>query len=56
MNNVRLSRLVGQHEFWLGLLVIALIVGLSGSTDEVFFLSPPATPFWAFWPAGCLWC
>nr|WP_318380093.1 ABC transporter permease [uncultured Enterobacter sp.] len=37
MNNVRLSRLVGQHEFWLGLLVIALIVGLSVSTDE--FLS-----------------
>lgn len=37
MNNVRLSRLVGHHEFWLGLLVIALAVGLSVSTDE--FLS-----------------
>lgn len=37
MNNFRLSRLVGHHEFWLGLLVIALAVGLSVSTDE--FLS-----------------
>ena len=36
MNN-RLSRLAGQHEFWLGLLVIALTVGLSVSTGE--FLS-----------------
>ncbi len=37
MNN-RLSRLVGQHEFWLGLLVVALAVGLSISTDEFFSL------------------
>lgn len=37
MNNPRLSRLAGQHEFWLGLLVVALAVGLSISTDE--FLS-----------------
>ncbi len=37
MNNFRLSRLIGHHEFWLGLLVIALAVGLSVSTDE--FLS-----------------
>lgn len=37
MNNPRFSRLAGQHEFWLGLLVVALAVGLSISTDE--FLS-----------------
>ena len=37
MNSLRLSRLIGQHEFWLGLLVVALAVGLSVSTDE--FLS-----------------
>ena len=37
MNNFHLSRLIGHHEFWLGLLVIALAVGLSVSTDE--FLS-----------------
>lgn len=37
MNN-RFSRLVGQHEFWLGLLVVALAVGLSVSTDEFFSL------------------
>lgn len=37
MNNFHLSRLIGHHEFWLGLLVIALAVGLSISTDE--FLS-----------------
>ena len=37
MNN-RLSRLIGQHEFWLGLLVVALAVGLSISTDEFFSL------------------
>lgn len=36
MNN-GIARLIGQHEFWLGLLVIALAVGLSVSTDE--FLS-----------------
>lgn len=36
MNNA-LSRLIGQHEFWLGLLVVALAVGLSIRTDE--FLS-----------------
>lgn len=37
MNSLRISRLIGQHEFWLGLLVVALAVGLSVSTDE--FLS-----------------
>ena len=37
MNKMHLSRLIGQHEFWLGLLVVALAVGLSISTDE--FLS-----------------
>lgn len=37
MNSLRLSRLIGQHEFWLVLLVVALAVGLSVSTDE--FLS-----------------
>lgn len=37
MNKMHLSRLIGQHEFWLGLLVVALAVGLSVSTDE--FLS-----------------
>lgn len=37
MNNFHLSRLIRHHEFWLGLLVIALAVGLSVSTDE--FLS-----------------
>lgn len=37
MNNNRLSRLAGHHEFWLGLLVIALAVGLCIKTDE--FLS-----------------
>ena len=37
MNN-RLSRLIGQHEFWLGLLVVVLAVGLSVSTDEFFSL------------------
>lgn len=36
MNN-GIARLIGQHEFWLGLLVVALAVGLSVSTDE--FLS-----------------
>ncbi|ROP63135.1 monosaccharide ABC transporter membrane protein (CUT2 family) [Enterobacter sp. BIGb0383] len=36
MNN-RIAHLVGQHEFWLGLLVVALAVGLSVSTEE--FLS-----------------
>ena len=34
MNKMHLSRLIGQHEFWLGLLVVALAVGLSDSTDE----------------------
>ena len=37
MNNP-LSRLIGQHEFWLGLLVIALAVGLSVRTDEFMSL------------------
>ncbi|MGK0598732.1 ABC transporter permease [Yokenella regensburgei] len=37
MNNARFSRLLGHHEFWLGLLVVALAVGLSAGTDE--FLS-----------------
>lgn len=37
MRNAALARLVGQHEFWLGLLVVALAIGLSSATDE--FLS-----------------
>ncbi|WP_058911431.1 ABC transporter permease [Entomohabitans teleogrylli] len=38
MNNSRLSRLIGQHEFWLGLLVVALAVGLTLRTDEFLTL------------------
>ncbi|AMO48940.1 Ribose ABC transporter, permease protein [Enterobacter sp. FY-07] len=37
MRNAALARLVGQHEFWLGLLVVVLAIGLSSATDE--FLS-----------------
>ncbi|MGY5957549.1 Autoinducer-2 ABC transporter permease protein LsrC [Kosakonia sp. BK9b] len=38
MRNAALARLVGQHEFWLGLLVIALAIGLSIGTDEFLTL------------------
>jgi simple sugar transport system permease protein len=33
-----LARLIGQHEFWLGVLVVALAVGLTIRTDEFFTL------------------
>jgi len=33
-----LARLIGQHEFWLGVLVVALAVGLTVRTDEFFTL------------------
>lgn len=33
-----LTRLIGQHEFWLGVLVVALAVGLTIRTDEFFTL------------------
>lgn len=33
-----LARLIGQHEFWLGMLVVALAVGLTIRTDEFFTL------------------
>ena len=35
MNNFHLSRLIGHHEFWLGLLVIALASALTSSCHSV---------------------
>ena len=35
MNSLHFSRLLGQHEFWLGLLVVALAVGLSLSLIHI---------------------
>ncbi|HDI3337539.1 TPA: ABC transporter permease [Klebsiella pneumoniae] len=34
MNNSKLSRLAGYHEFWLGIMVLVLIAGLSFRTGE----------------------
>ena len=36
--NSRLSRLLGQHEFWLGLLIVALAIGLGLNTNEFLTL------------------
>ncbi|EMH4162481.1 ABC transporter permease [Pluralibacter gergoviae] len=36
--NSAFSRLLGQHEFWLGLLIVALAVGLGINTDEFLTL------------------
>ena len=38
MDNKNLSKLISQHEFWLGLLVLALVIGLSISTQEFMTL------------------
>ncbi len=61
MRNAALARLVGQHEFWLGLLVVALAIGLSSATDEFLSLgnlTDVATSYaiLGIRPAGCLWC
>ncbi|VEC04913.1 inner-membrane translocator (plasmid) [Klebsiella pneumoniae] len=50
MNNSKLSRLAGYHEFWLGIMVLVLIAGLSFVPmnflpSAILQMSQPVMPF-----------
>lgn len=61
MDKSLLARTAGRHEFYLGLLVLLLAIGLSAGTDEFLTLgnlTDVATSYaiLGIWPAGCSWC